>query len=200
MDKGLQRFLVVDKSHAIISIGDYAFSQCYGLTKVTIPDSVTSIGNSAFKGCSGLTQVDIPSSVVSIGSFAFDGCSGLTEVVIPNSVTSIGSSAFKGCSEALTIKGQTGSYVEEYAKENNLRFVALNGEPVTSDIVKGDADGDKDVTLADVQLVLRAVLRITTLDEQTMQAVDVDGKLGISLNDAYLILEKAMNVIETFSE
>ena len=40
----------------VTSIGDEAFSNCSGLTKITIPDSVTSIGWSAFEGCSSLTS------------------------------------------------------------------------------------------------------------------------------------------------
>ena len=82
----------------VTSIGDYAFSDCSGLTSVTIPDSVTSIGNCAFDGCSGLTNVTIPNSVTSIGDYAFCKCSGLTSITIPNSVTSIGDRAFRSCS------------------------------------------------------------------------------------------------------
>ena len=59
--------------------------------------SVTSIGNSAFSDCSGLTSVTIPNSVTSIGDYTFWACSSLTSITIPNSVTSIGESAFSGC-------------------------------------------------------------------------------------------------------
>ena len=79
-------------------LGYAAFSDCSGLTSLTIPSSVTSIGEYAFDGCSGLTSLTIPSSVTSIGESAFDGCSGLTSLTIPSSVTSIGGSAFFGCS------------------------------------------------------------------------------------------------------
>ena len=58
---------------------------------------VASIGESAFSNCSGLTSVTIPNSVTSIGDLAFFYCSGLTSVTIPNSVTSIGRSAFYNC-------------------------------------------------------------------------------------------------------
>ena len=84
--------------NSVTSIGYYAFYYCSGLTSVTIPNSVTSIGSGAFYYCSGLTSVTIPNSVTSIGSGAFYGCSGLTSVTIPNSVTSIGDAAFYGCS------------------------------------------------------------------------------------------------------
>ena len=40
--------------------------------------SVTSIGGGAFSNCRGLTSVTIPNSVTSIGDYAFDGCSSLT--------------------------------------------------------------------------------------------------------------------------
>ena len=83
---------------SVTSIGEYAFYGCSGLTSLTIPSNVTSIGESAFYGCSGLTSLTIPSNVTSIGESAFYGCSGLTSLTIPSSVTSIGYCAFLGCS------------------------------------------------------------------------------------------------------
>lgn len=71
-----------------------AFSNCSGLTSVTIPNNVASIGSSAFYKCTGLTSITIPDSVTSIGSCAFEYCSGLTSIIIPDSVTSIYYCAF----------------------------------------------------------------------------------------------------------
>ena len=73
-----------DISYQVTSIGDFAFSQCTGLTSLTITNSVTSIGEYAFSGCTGLTSVEIPNSVTSIGDNAFSGCTGLKSVEIPN--------------------------------------------------------------------------------------------------------------------
>ena len=84
-------------SYSVTSIGEWAFSDCTGLTSVTIPNSVTSIGDRAFYRCSGLTSVTIGNSVTSIGEWAFRDCTGLTSVTIPGSVTSIGNGVFMGC-------------------------------------------------------------------------------------------------------
>lgn len=84
--------------YPVKSIGACAFRECYYLTSVTIPDSVTSIGPGAFEYCSRLTSVTIPASVTSIGERAFANCSGLTSITIGNSVTRIDAYAFYRCS------------------------------------------------------------------------------------------------------
>ena len=105
------------------SIEKSAFDYCKNLRSVTIPDSVTSIDDYAFSGCSSLTSITIPDSVTSIGKLASSWCQNLTSITIPNSVTSIGYSAFLKC-ENFTIHAPAGSYAEQYAKENNIPFVA----------------------------------------------------------------------------
>ena len=84
--------------YPVKGIGQSAFSECSGLTSITIPHSVTSIGNNAFRGCYRLTSITIPNSVTNIGENAFSCCSGLISITIPNSVTSIGWGAFEVCS------------------------------------------------------------------------------------------------------
>ena len=127
----------------------YAYEETPKIKTVTIGNSVTSIGDSAFKNCTGLTKINwnaenveedfeydyvfsnagisgdgidivfgdsvkvipdsafrkanvksiiIGNSVTSIGSYAFYGCTGITSITIPDSVTSIGGYAFAGTS------------------------------------------------------------------------------------------------------
>lgn len=89
--------------YSVVSIGEKAFSGCYGLTDVNIPESVTSIGNQAFYGCYSLQSFDIPDGVTDISNYLFSGCRNLKSVTIPNSVKSIGFSAFQGCKSLTSI-------------------------------------------------------------------------------------------------
>ena len=79
------------------AIGKYAFSDCSGLTSLTLPAGITSIGSYAFLRCSGLTSLTLPAGITYIGESAFSGCSGLTSLTLSSSITKIGEDAFKEC-------------------------------------------------------------------------------------------------------
>lgn len=64
----------------VITIDQYAFEGCKGLTSITIPNGVTEISRGAFQGCSALKQIAIPSSVNEIWQYAFRNCDALTSV------------------------------------------------------------------------------------------------------------------------
>ena len=117
-------------------LGYAAFSDCSGLTSLTIPSSVTSIGEYAFNGCSGLTSLTIPSSVTSIGESAFYGCSGLTSFTIPSSVTSIGWGAFCGCSGLTSIY----VYTEKLPNMGSDVFDGCDAKKCTVYVPKGTYD------------------------------------------------------------
>ena len=117
-------------------LGYAAFSDCSGLTSLTIPSSVTSIGEYAFYGCSGLTSLTIPSNVTSIGESAFYGCSGLTSFTIPSSVTSIGWGAFCGCSGLTSIY----VYTEKLPNMGSDVFDGCDAKKCTVYVPKGTYD------------------------------------------------------------
>ena len=66
--------------NGVTRVNDFAFSDCNGLTGVTIPASVTSVGSWAFLNCKRLTGVAIPASVTGLGEKVFNGCTSLTNI------------------------------------------------------------------------------------------------------------------------
>ena len=103
-----------------------AFSNCSGLTNVTIPDNMMSISRNAFEGCTSLFDTTtIPgvklvdgwaigtegwlsdyldlSGVRGIGDSAFEDCSGLTSVELSEGLRVIGRRAFARCTSLRTI-------------------------------------------------------------------------------------------------
>lgn len=128
------------------SVGERAFSDCYCLTSVTIPNSVTNIGSSAFSGCSGLTSVTIPDSVTNIGDSAFCGCSGLTSdvkgtVEIPDDVGRV----------LIDLNGHSIIGADGSA---TIRVVSGNGDGEITRLSIGDtSDGDKGIIAGDGESV-----------------------------------------------
>ena len=94
----------VEITSSVTSIGGHAFGNCTNLSSVTFAagSNLTSIGENAFSNCRSLISVTIPSSVEIIAFYAFQNCSNLVKVIIPSNVASMGFYAFLGCSN-LTI-------------------------------------------------------------------------------------------------
>jgi hypothetical protein len=64
-------------AYTVISIGESAYSTCYKICEVTIPNSVISIGQSAFDDCFEIVTMTIGKGVREIGPGAFHGLNNL---------------------------------------------------------------------------------------------------------------------------
>lgn len=83
--------------YPVTTIAEHAFTSCYRITSIVIPDSVTTIGDFAFSGCDGLKNVTIGSGVKTLGNSVFWACENLETVVIENGVTYIPEKMFSNC-------------------------------------------------------------------------------------------------------
>ena len=109
--KEIVNYIIPD---GVMSIGDYAFFNCSGLTSVTIPGSLTNIGSDAFRNC---PLSDVKVSVSDYAAFCNNKVTYLiwsyykgniilidsdgkeiVNYIIPDGVTSIGDYGFFNCS------------------------------------------------------------------------------------------------------
>ena len=100
--------------YGVITIGDYAFSNCKLLTDITVPNSITSIGNCSFANCTNLSNIVLSDNVTSIGDSAFGNCTTLKNISIPEGVKTIGSCAFLYCTALSYINIPDGITTIEY--------------------------------------------------------------------------------------
>lgn len=83
--------------YTVVGLEDKCFYDCFNLTSITLPSTITTMGFSCFEDCKKLTSITLPSSLTTLGDRCFYGCSGLTSIEIPANVTSIGFLCFYNC-------------------------------------------------------------------------------------------------------
>ncbi len=165
------------------TISEKAFSMCFTLVSVVIPEGVTEIGDYAFEGCVSLEDVVIAEGVNAIKSSAFSGCEEILCVTIPKSVTFIEDGTF-GDSNNITVYGYEGSYAETWANERGIPFVVISTEPTV-----GDVNGDGKVSAVDARLILQYVAGLQDFDESQKMLADVNYDSKIGAIDARCILQ-----------
>ena len=124
--KGKEFIRSVQVPESVNAIGVWTFVDCSNLEEINIPFGVAKIDWGTFSGCKSLTKIILPDGLKEIGNSAFEMCEKLSEIHLPASVTKIAGgsfSAFFKCPK-LKIYAHAGSYAEQYARENNIPFVA----------------------------------------------------------------------------
>ncbi len=137
--------------YPVTEIGGSAFSCCYSIESITIPDGVTNIGSDAFYSCNSLKDITIPDSVTSIGGNAFSDCTGLKSITIPDSVTSIGGNAFSGCTglESVTISKSVTS-IGAFSGCSSLKSITIpDGVTSIGSFAFSDCAGLESITIPD---------------------------------------------------
>ncbi len=87
------------------SVGYQAFSDCYELEIIDLPN-VTTVADFAFTGC-GVTAINLPNCTSLEGEMCFAYCTSLERIDLPK-VETIGFAAFEGCEMLTSVTLRTG--------------------------------------------------------------------------------------------
>ncbi|MBO5674466.1 MAG: leucine-rich repeat domain-containing protein [Paludibacteraceae bacterium] len=138
-------------SNSISRIGNKAFFNCNGLTKIKLSTNITFVGYDVFTGTPWLddqpfgllyvgkvlythigkitneTNVKIKEGTIAIADYAFVDQEELRSIIIPNSIKHIGSCAFQYCSGLVSINIPNGvTKIEEYTFENCSKLSSID--------------------------------------------------------------------------
>ena len=192
----------------VTSIGDNAFKSCGKIKSINLPDALTTIGESAFESCSALTTVTVPDQVQVVRTQAFYRCSALNKLTLGKSVTNIDLKAFADCKQiaSVTCRGEVppemanpDCFVRSIYRSATLYvpiqalsvygttgvwpwFTSMVGIDV--DAVHGDVNGDGEVNIADVNVVIDAILA-----DVNDPAIDVNGDGEVNIADVNEIID-----------
>ena len=110
-------------SENIQQIGEGAFIDSH-LYIIEMPGNtrIKNIEDNTFYNCRYLYEVVLPESIETIGKSAFERCGTLSSVEIQKNIKSIDSTAFSGYTGIII--GYKGTVAEQYAKSNNITFIA----------------------------------------------------------------------------
>lgn len=115
---------------SITAIEPCAFAFSYGISTINIPTRCTTIGDYAFAGCSGLGGWTGGSGIKTIGHYAFYECSGLSgKLTLPSALETIGAGAFEYCSgltEVVMGNSVTSVATGAFAYDKGLKKVTLS--------------------------------------------------------------------------
>lgn len=98
---------------SVTQIGNGAFANQTGITKVYVPSTVETIGANAFENCTQMQYIEFDegSQLTTIGNSAFSG-SGLWNIVFPSTVNNIGFNAFQNCQTLMAVEFKQGCLLD----------------------------------------------------------------------------------------
>ncbi len=180
----------------LMNIGDGAFSGCRSLGMLLTPSTLHYIGQHAFNGTdalvgahlcgsglavsynafksSGLHYVLLSRGVGALYDGAFANCVGLTGVSISSGTSVIGTRSFFGSSRVSVS-------CSDHSRAASVLSASRSGA------VKGDTDGDGEMSVVDATLIQRYLALMIPFNGLQMACADIDYDADIAVTDATLV-------------
>ena len=193
----------------VTTIGNYAFCECHDAWRLNIPSTLTEIGTGVFQDCQSLRTITIPDNIQHIGKDAFNHCANLRDLTLGTGVQVIDDNAFGRCDSinTITCKAEVppvmassncfsnpdcyeratlyvpSKSVNAYKNTDywNLFFSTLGNTP-------SDVDGDGTIGIADVSVMIEALLSGNT-SSIVMQNADLSGNGILDIADLAALID-----------
>lgn len=93
-----------------------AFSDCYGINRITLPPNIETIDEKAFWSCINISHITLPQSLRRLENACFYHCERMVDLTVPGGVDSISDQAFMWCQWVQKATLEEGvSYLGEYS-------------------------------------------------------------------------------------
>ena len=169
-------------------IGFSAFENCSSIPSVTLYADAN-IQNTTFKDCSALENVYIYGYTESINYQSFGNCPNLSYVEIPKSVSFIDVMAFDN-SPNVVIGCYSGSYALQYAEDNKIDHIILDGDKI------GDVNGDGAVDILDATEIQKYAAESTDFTDEQFELGDINKDGYCDVIDALLVQKSVIGAYE----
>ena len=173
-------------------IEKWAFGYSNQIPSVSFGSNVRIIDEYAFYACSALSSITFSEGLEFIGQDAFYTSGSYGNPTIPFSVGFIGRNAFN---ENSTLRVYEYSYALRHVIENEINYELLPHDPPPA--IKGDMDGDGEITVADALKALRIAAKLVQPTDQDILLGDADGDGEITVADALKILRVAAKLTDS---
>jgi hypothetical protein len=101
--ENVRELVEVKVQDGLVTIGDYAFYNCFLLKDINVPPSVKVIGRSAFAWCARLPPPKLPSGLESMGENSFSHCS-FPSFHVPILISELKNGVFSSCVEMVSLE------------------------------------------------------------------------------------------------
>ena len=112
-------------NYYVTRVDSRVFTNCTGITEVTIPEKMELIGDSAFAGCTSLRKVNYNAESCTTGCFAGD--TNITTVTVGNHVRHMPAFLFQNCTALDTLFFNADSCIHAGSSIDNRALVGCEG-------------------------------------------------------------------------
>lgn len=174
------------KRYLMTEIGEGACLNVTSITSVIFPKYLEKIGSAAF-AATGLTEIELPQTVGEIGAGAFY-MTDLTSVICHNNLpptideTTFDVNTYQKAT--LQVPAQSvNTYKTAYNWSKFFKIIAIGSE----DFKKGDVNGDNNVDITDVNILINIILGKDSASNYNGRA-DVTGEGGVDVSDVNAVI------------